>query len=323
MKILVGAVLALSVMASPAQAKDGCAQAREEVSSIKGWVSPNACSFINRQISFGKVTTENRVQAYVDMWDARATLWEPREAGLPLTQGLDTIRASIAGTLALVPDFRFRGTRIAVNGPAVMFEAVNEATVKGHKITYPAVYRVLLADDGKVLQGRRYYDRHQMFSPLEPSLPNLFGGVTDSGLPEGGRQRVMGPDELAARAAAWNNEDVAALTAPLSGAPLSAPGLGERELRTAKGKQDYLTTFFDQVSDVKLQPGQAVRVHGATYVEWHGTVLPKGQSEPMSFGIVERIADKGGVSTQWRLTFDQLPLIADQDKIDRLYGLLR
>ncbi|MEV1178699.1 nuclear transport factor 2 family protein [Nonomuraea sp. NPDC049784] len=323
MKILVGAVLALSVMASPAQAKNGCADAREEVASIKGWVSPNACTFINRQIRFGKVTTENRVQAYVDIWDTNATLWEPRKASAPLMQGLDTIRASIAGTLALVPDFRFRGTRVAVNGPAVMFEAVNEATVKGHKITYPAVYRVLLTDDGKVIQGRRYYDRHLMFSPLDPSLPDLFSGVADSGLPEEGGQRAMGPDELAARAEAWNTEDVAALTAPLSGAALSASGLGERELRTAEGKRAYLTTFFGQVSDVKLQPGQAVRVPGATYVEWYGTVLPKGQSEPMSFGIIERIADQGGLSTRWQLFFDQLPLVADQTRIDQLYGLLR
>ncbi|MEU8245201.1 nuclear transport factor 2 family protein [Nonomuraea sp. NPDC048916] len=323
MKVLVVAALALSVMASPAQAKDGCADAREEVSSIEGWVSPNACTFINRQIRFGKVTTEDRVQAYVDIWDTNATLWEPQKVSTPLTQGLDTIRASIAGTLALVPDFRFRGTRIAVNGSAVMFEAVNEATVKGHKITYPAVYRVLLTDDGKVIQGRRYYDRYQMFSPLEPSLPNLFGDVADSGQPDERRRPVMGPDELATRAQAWNSEDTAALTAPLSGAPLSAPGLGERKLRTGEGKRAYLTAFFDQVSDVKLQPGQAVRVPGATYVEWHGTVLPKEQSEPMSFGIVERIADNGGVSTQWQLSFDQLPLIADQARIDRLYGLLR
>lgn len=323
MKVLVVAALALSVMASPAQAKDGCADARQEVSSIKGWVSPNACTFIDKQIRFGKVTTENRVQAYVDMWDANATLWEPGKAGVPLMQGLDAIRTSIAGSLALVPDFRFRGTRVAVNGPAVMFEAVNEATLKGHKITYPAVYRVLLTDGGKVVQGRRYYDRHLWFSPLDPSLPDLFGDVADSGLPEEGRRPVMGPEELAARAQAWNSEDAEALTAHLSGAPLSAPGLGERELKTGEGKRAYLTAFFDQVSDVKLQPGQTVRVHGATYVEWYGTVLPKGQSEPMSFGIIERIADKGGVSTQWQLSFDQLPLIADQDRINKLYGLLR
>lgn len=341
MGLAAAAVLALYTFGSPAQATKGgldraglaagesgaenagCAEARPEVTSISGWVSPGACSFIKRQIKFGKVTTPDRVDAYVDMWSKDATLWEPANANRPPVQGLDKIRTAISGSLALVPDFRFRGTRIAVNGPAVMFEAHNEATLKGHQVAYSAVYRVLLTDDGKVIQARRYYDRHSWFKPLDPSLPDLFANVADGDSPDRGRQPVLSPDELAERAKAWNNEDAEALVGRLIGAPLSAPGLNGGTLSTTQGKLAYLRTFFDQVSNVQLQPGQAIKVDGATYLEWHGTVLPEGQTDPVSFGVIERIGDTGGVSNDWTLTFDQLPLVADEAKITELYGKLR
>jgi limonene-1,2-epoxide hydrolase len=329
MGLAVGAALALCTIVSPAQATEegwdgaGCAEARPEVTSISGWVSPNACTFIKRQIKFGKVTTPDRVSAYVDIWSKDATLWEPAKASRPLLQGEEAIRKAISGTLSLVPDFRFRGTRIAVNGPAVMFEAHNEATVKGHEIAYPAVYRVQLTDGGKVVQGRRYYDRHTWFKPLDPELPDPFADVADGSAPDQGRKPVLDPDELVARGEAWNNEDAEALVERLTGAPLTAPGLNGGTLRTTRGKLAYLKRFFDQVSDVQLQPGQAVKVHGATYLEWHGTLLPKGQTEPVSFGIIERVGDTSGISSDWTLTFDRLPLVADEAKITELYGRLR
>ncbi|GGQ05711.1 nuclear transport factor 2 family protein [Streptosporangium pseudovulgare] len=329
MGLAVGAVLALCTVTGPAQAAEqgrdraaGCAEARPEVTSISGWVSPNACAFIKRQIKFGKVTTPDRVGAYVDMWSKDATLWEPAKASTPLLQGEEAIRKAISGSLGLVPDFRFRGTRIAVNGPAVMFEAHNEATIKGHEVAYPAVYRVQLTDDGKVDQGRRYYDRHTWFKPLDPELPDPFAGVAD-GVPDRGRRPVLAPDELVARAEAWNDEDAEALVERLTGAPLSAPGLNGGTLRATQGKLAYLKRFFEQVSDVRLQPGQAVKVDGATYLEWHGTLLPKGQTDPVSFGVIERVGDTGGISSDWTLTFDRLPLVADEAKITELYGRLR
>ncbi|MEO3811220.1 hypothetical protein ABGB17_19680 [Sphaerisporangium sp. B11E5] len=204
-----------------------------------------------------------------------------------------------------------------------MFEAHNKATVKGHEIAYPAVYRVQLTDGGKVVQGRRYYDRHSLFKLLAPELPELFAGVADGSAPDQGRRPVLGPDELVARAEAWNAEDAEALVERFTGAPLSAPGLNDRTLRTTHGKLAYLKRFFDQVSDVQLQPGQAVKVDGATYLEWHGTLLPKGQTEPVGFGIIERVGDTSGISNDWTLTFDRLPLVADEAKITELYGRLR
>ncbi|MEQ4726004.1 nuclear transport factor 2 family protein [Nonomuraea sp. B19D2] len=328
--LAVGAVLALCTIASPAQATEegwdraaGCTEARAEVTSISGWVSPNACTFIKRQITFGEVTTPDRVSAYVDIWSKDATLWEPAKASRPLLQGEEAIRKAISGTLSLIPDFRFQGTRIAVNGPAVMFEAHNEATVKGHEIAYDAVYRVQLTDGGKVVQGRRYYDRHTLFKPLDPELPDLFADIADGGTPDQSRRPVLDPDELVARAEAWNDEDAEALVERLTGAPLSAPGLNGGTLRTTQGKLAYLNRFFDQVSDVQLEPGQAVKVNGATYLEWHGTLLPKDQTDLISFGIIERVDDTGGISSDWTLTFDQLPLVADEAKITELYGRLR
>ncbi|MFI6395680.1 nuclear transport factor 2 family protein [Nonomuraea sp. NPDC050540] len=318
--MLAGAMLAVGLMSAPAQART----APSECDSAIGWVSPNACSFIKRQVAFGKEAPDalTRVPLYLDIWDKDATLWEPAAAELPPTKGLAEIERAITGSLTLAPDFRFHGTRIGVDGAAVMFEAANEVTIKGHAISYPAVYRVLMTDDGKVVQGRRYYDRYTWFTKLDPAVRNLFAGVTDSGPAETGRRPAISPDALVARGQAWNRKDAAALLAPLTGAPLKGTGLDGRALRTAQGKLAYLNAFFAQIGELQLKPGQAVRAGNSTYVEWYGTVTPK-HGQKMSFGIIERLDDRWGVTTEWQLSFDQLPLIADQAKINALYGLLR
>ncbi|MFI7637501.1 hypothetical protein [Nonomuraea sp. NPDC049400] len=58
-------------------------------------------------------------------------------------------------------------------------------------------------------------------------------------------------------------------------------------------------------------------------LEWHGTLVPKDQTDRIRFGIIERVYDTGGISSDWTLTFDQLPLVADEAKIMELYGRLR
>lgn len=295
----------------------GVAPARPALTEpvVEGRVTPNAQAFIDRQTRFGAMpTSQERIDFYAEeIFDEHATLWE---AAGTVVQGREAIRAAITGSLTKLPSFRMRPTRIAVDGNVVLYGAHNEAEIRGTTVSYPAIYRVVLGDDGRVIQGRRYYDRHTWFSPLDPTLEELFAGVRDTA------ERVPGPgapvDDLEARASAWHRQDAAALVAPTGGAPLTGTGLGDGRLRTPGGKADYLRRLFGTIESLDVRPGQAVRTGEATYQEWYGTITTGDRPTPTSFGIIERFDRHGG----WTLSFDTLPLIAGPDEVAALYGML-
>ncbi|MBB5960327.1 ketosteroid isomerase-like protein [Saccharothrix tamanrassetensis] len=294
---------------------DAPAQPAPAGSGVEGEVSPNARAFIDRQTRFGAMRTgPERIDFYAEeIFDEHATLWE---AAGSVIQGREAIRAAIAGTLNKLPSFRMHPTRVAVDGNVVMYGAHNEVEVHGTTLSYPAIYRVVLGDDGRVIQGRRYYDRYTWFAELDPGLEDVFDGVRDTAgkvTAPGGRWH-----DLKARAAAWNGQDAAALVAPTGGVPLTGTGLGDGRLRTPKGKADYLQRLFDKVDSLDLRPGQTVRTGEATYQEWYGTMTTPQRPTPTSFGIIERFDGRHG----WTLSFDTLPLIAGPDKVRELYGKL-
>ncbi|MET9442686.1 hypothetical protein [Streptomyces sp. NPDC006610] len=299
-----------------------CAEARKKVERLEGLITPNACAFIERQIAFGEAPTGTppvpggfdhpRVQAYLDIFDEEATLWE---AGGAPQRGHTTIGNSIIGSLRLVPDLRYTGTEVVADGAVMMFGQWNEVTIKGQKVAYPQIARNVLSDDGKTIQARRYYDRYTVFGSAAPELRNLFEGVADSGRATGGAPKRFRADEITARLAAWNGEDVSALADRMGGARLTAPGLS-RPLVTPAGRAAYLQKLFDR-ADVELKAGQVAFGESTTYVEWHGRVTSeKGARVP--FGIVERF----GPGAEWELFFDTLPLVADDTEIAALFQRL-
>ncbi|MER6360595.1 hypothetical protein [Kitasatospora sp. NPDC001527] len=311
-----------------------CADVQDRLERLEGRLTPNACAFLGRQLAFGETPTGTppvpgdlthpRVRAYQAIFDDEATLWE---AGGAPQRGLTTIGTSITRTLGLVPDFRYRGTEVVADGAVVMFGQWNEATVKGHPIAFPQIARNVLSDDGRTMQARRYYDRHELFEPVAPELRPLFAGIADpatAAVPAGRpAPEPFRAGEITARLAAWNGEDAAALVGRTGGARLSGPGLAE-PLATAEGKAGYLRRLFAQ-ADVRFEVGQVAFGRTMTYVEWHGTAVPEWSKDPVtgkgtevSFGIVERFGPRG----EWELFFDTLPLIADADRIGGLYQRL-
>ncbi|MEU2392014.1 hypothetical protein [Streptomyces sp. NPDC007369] len=304
----------------------GCAEVRDRVERLEGRITPNGCAFLKRQIAFGEAPTGTppapgdlthpRVMAYLDIFDEEATLWE---AGGAPQRGHSVIGNSITGSLRLAPELRYRGTDVVADGAVVMFGQRNEITVKGRQVSYPQIARNVLGDDGKTVQARRYYDRHELFKPIAPELRPLFEGIADSDGSAGGRggraPERFRVDEVAARLAAWNSGDVAALTGRMGNARLTGPGLAG-PLATDAGKTAYLKRLFER-ADLELKAGQVAFGATTTYVEWHGRVTgPKGADIP--FGIVERFGPGG----EWELYFDTLPLIADKAETGALFQRL-
>ncbi|MGW6913921.1 hypothetical protein ACWGB8_08890 [Kitasatospora sp. NPDC054939] len=310
-----------------------CAEVEGKLERLEGRLTPNACAFIKRQIAFGEIPTGTppapgdlthpRVRAYLDIFDESATLWE---AGSAPQRGTATIGTSITGSLRLVPDFRYRGTEVVADGAVMMFGQWNEATVKGTRIAYPQIARNVLGDDGRTIQARRYYDRHELVKAVTPELRPLFDGVAD---PAGAAAptRGRGPerfraDEITARLAAWNGEDVAALVGRMGNARLAGPGL-TTPLATTDGRTAYLKRLFER-ADFRFASGQIAFGRTMTYVEWHGTAVVKTVKDGVEtvrevpFGIVERFGPDG----EWELFFDTLPLIADQAQISGYFQRL-
>ncbi|MGW0117648.1 hypothetical protein [Streptomyces sp. NPDC003327] len=311
-----------------------CPGVRAKVDRLEGRITPNACAFMERQIAFGELPTGTppapgdlehpRVRAYLDIFDADASLWE---AGSEAQRGRTVIGSSIGASLRMVPDLRYRGTDVVTDGSAMFFGQWNEVTLKGRTVAYPQIARNVLGDDGRTIQARRYYDRAVLFRDTLPqAAPRpLFEGIADADhgtdadpaaarrpAPPAGRFRSP---EIPARLAAWNAEDVGALLGRLPGARLSGPGL-DRPLVTRAAQRAYLERLFSTV-DVRLDAGQSAFGTTTTYVEWHGTASG-AMGDRIPFGIVERLGPDGA----WELSFDTLPLVATPAEIRALFGQL-
>ncbi|AJF67917.1 hypothetical protein [Streptomyces vietnamensis] len=325
-------------------ARGDCPAAREKVERLEGRITPNACAFMERQITFGEMPTGTppaygdlahpRVRAYLDIFDPEATLWE---AGSAAQRGRTAIGTSITGSLGLAPSLTYRGTDVVADGSTVMFGQWNEVTLKGHTVAYPQIARNVLGDEGRTLQARRYYDRAVLFRDTLPGVAPapLFAGITDAGTPGDGERSQAGlPDqtglpvqagfraraeEVPERLAAWNAGDVDALLARTRGARLNGPGLAA-PLASEAGKRAYLQRLF-ATADLDLKAGQVAVGETTTYVEWHGTVsVHDGEKirTGVPFGIVERFGPGG----EWELYFDTLPLVATQAEIGTLFQKL-
>ncbi|MFJ7159840.1 hypothetical protein ACIQUQ_33490 [Streptomyces sp. NPDC101118] len=332
-----GGTAAVAGAAAGAPSFGDCPAVREKVDRLEGRITPNACAFMQRQLAFGETPTGTppalgelghpRVRAYLDIFDADASLWE---AGGAVQRGHTTIGTSITGSLRLAPDLRYRGTDVVADGAVMMFGQWNEVTLKGRTVAYPQIARNLLGDDGKTLQARRYYDRAALFRDTLPgAVPDLFGGVAGraDGASEASRRAPerFRADEIADRLAAWNGADARALVRRMAGARLSGPGLRE-PLTSHEAKTAYLERLFG-TADLRFKAGQAAFGRTTAYVEWHGTAripVPRDDqtAEPrfreVSFGIVERFGPGGA----WELYFDTLPLVADQSRIGTLFRQL-
>lgn len=119
----------------------------------------DANGFLKRFSRFGEQPT---VEGYVDLFEPTGTVQHP---GMPRPLSGEKIQKFISAVLALMPDFRLQPIAWCSHGDVVFVEAITSGSVREAHATWPAIYCVKLNGD-RVLTGRSYYDRSEVFAQL-------------------------------------------------------------------------------------------------------------------------------------------------------------
>jgi hypothetical protein len=120
----------------------------------------DADGFLKYFSRFGELPT---VEGYVDLFEPTGTVQHP---GMPHPLSREEIRTFITAVLALMPDFRLQPVAWCSHGEVVFVEAMTTGSARGAHAAWPAIYCVKLNGD-RVVTGRSYYDRAEVFSQLQ------------------------------------------------------------------------------------------------------------------------------------------------------------
>jgi limonene-1,2-epoxide hydrolase len=83
--------------------------------------------------------------------------------------GVDEIRATIAGFTGGVDKIEFRVNVIAANGNVVLTERVDAFITAAKTIELPVMGAFEVTDDGKIAAWRDYFDLNQFMAQMAPS----------------------------------------------------------------------------------------------------------------------------------------------------------
>ncbi|MDJ0849984.1 MAG: nuclear transport factor 2 family protein [Myxococcota bacterium] len=219
--------------------------------------------FLERFFAFGAAPS---TATYLPLFHPEATLFD---SGMERPITVPEIPEHIEAILKVVPDFQMTPERWRERGGTVFVEASNRATVGTTPAQWRSIYCVDLEGD-RVIRGRRYYDRRQLFTLLNPELPSLPEAparAEDEPLPDD-------PEALAQElGAGWQ-----AGRAPAQHRPL-ASALGDLEMELVAWAGDAELVFL----------------------EW------KARALGLSFGVADRI-DRAAGKQDARAYYDTLTL---------------
>jgi ketosteroid isomerase-like protein len=226
-------------------------------------------------------------ERYAALFDPEGTVFDPgMERPLPATE----VTPHMAGILKLMPDLHFTIARWRAQGDTVFVEAHNSATVAGQKMLWDAVYCVRLRE-GRVIRGRRYYDRVPLLARMSPTFPALppYDPVVDQALdhvdegatPSSG---VSISEFLERYRQLWQApvpQAFAAVYHPCG--RMWNPGMG-RPIRRAE-IPGYYTSLFAAIPDLRMQRLAWAGDQHVLYIEWQANGHLAGK--PLRLNVID------------------------------------
>jgi len=247
---------------------------------------------------------------YVALFDPEGTVFDPGMAR-PLQVG--EMAPHMAGILTLMPDLLITVNRWRAREQTVFVDAQNSATLAGRKILWDAVYCVTLRE-GRVIRGRRYYDRAPLLARVHPAFPSLpvYEPVIDRELEQAATPAPgLSPAEfLEHYARAWQDpqpRQFAAFYHP-HGRMLNPDMV--RPLRRAE-IPGYYTSLLSAIPDLRLERLDWAGDEHALYVEWHAHGTFVGKS--IRLNLVDRFEFVAGRVIYGQAYFDTVVLLSALD----------
>jgi ketosteroid isomerase-like protein len=275
-------------------------------------------SFLQKYAEFGSKPTK---EGYLALFDPEATLCHP---GMVSAIGIRQIPDFIERVLERLPNFSFIPIHWAVNADTIFVEARNSAVIAGEQVSWPATYVITLRND-RVLRGRAYYDRMEVFSHFDREV-QLKPSNAHKILLDSAQQSMLAPDRKPDPAEACDKEVYQRIVTPYvenwkhpdpqrfeqfytADARMINPGF-ERPLRRDE-LAGYYAALIREIPDLRLRLESWAAAPGILFIEWtaSGTVNAK----PFMLGVTDRFTLRDVLVCEGVAYFDDLALRALAD----------
>jgi ketosteroid isomerase-like protein len=272
----------------------------------------NVEQWVEKFMDFGARPNPDR---YVALFDPEGTVLDP---GMERPLKVAEMAPHMEGILTLMPDLHITVNHWRARSDTVFVDAQNSATLAGRKILWDAVYCVTLRG-GRVMRGRRYYDRAPLLARVYPALPSLppYEPVVDPELEHATAAATpasgLSPAEfLEHYALAWRNprpRQFAAFYHP-HGRMLN-PGM-VRPLRRSE-IPGYYAFLLSAIPDLRPERLDWAGDEHALYVEWRASGTFIGKSFQLNF--VDRFEFVEGRVIYGQAYFDTVVLLSALDPV--------
>lgn len=252
-------------------------------------------------------------QRYVALFDPEGTVFD---SGMERPLKVAEMSPHMEGILKLMPDLHITVNRWRANNDTVFVDAQNSATIAGQKMLWDAVYCVTLRG-GRVIRGRRYYDRAPLLARVHPTLPAMppYEPIIDPELEQAVTAEAsalkLNPTEFLERyAQLWQDpkpRQFAAFYHPYG--RMLNPGMS-RLIRKPE-IPGYYAFLFSSIPDLRLERLAWAGDQQALYVEWKasGHFVEK----PFQLNVVDYFEFLEGRIIYGQAYFDTVALLSAVD----------
>ncbi|MBI3245207.1 MAG: nuclear transport factor 2 family protein [Deltaproteobacteria bacterium] len=272
------------------------------MSSIAQWVE--------KFREFGAQPSPDR---YAVLFDPEGTVFD---SGMERPLKATEVAPHMKGILKLMPDLHITVNRWRARNDTVFVDAQNSATIASRKILWDAVYCVTLRE-GRVIRGRRYYDRAPLLARVSPTLPTMppYEPVIDCEIEQGVNAEAevfsVNPGEFLERyGRVWQvpqPRQFAAFYHP-RGRMLN-PGMN-RPIRKAE-IPGYYASLLTSMPDLRLKQLDWAGDQEVLYVEWQASGHLAGR--PFQFNGVDCFEFIAGRVIYGQAYFDTVALLSVLD----------